>query len=91
MSPELLDHKPEGALHAGTRGTELIEELLVSASGGLRPGGLLLAEHQWDQGRRLRDVARVAFSGIRIETKRGLAGLERVLVVEITQRMAAFS
>ncbi|MEX0785981.1 MAG: peptide chain release factor N(5)-glutamine methyltransferase [Dehalococcoidia bacterium] len=82
LAPEVRDHEPEQALNAGRRGTSLIEALLASASGGLRPGGLLLAEHGWNQGRLLRDAASSAFPRARVETKRDLAGRERLLVVE---------
>jgi len=79
---EIHDYEPEDALHAGLAGTELIEELLQGAPALLNQGGLLVAEHAWDQGERLRDAARAAFPQARVETKRDLAGLERALVVE---------
>ena len=81
LPPELRDYEPEEALHAGRRGTALIERLLSEAPALLRPDGLLLAEHAWNQGRSLREAARAAFPRARIETKRDLAGRERVLVV----------
>lgn len=82
LAPEIRDHEPEQALNAGRRGTALIEALLAEAPALLPAGGLLLAEHGWNQGRRLREAASVAFPGACIETQRDLAGLERVLVVE---------
>ena len=82
LPPEILDHEPQAALHAGRRGTAVIEALLEQAAARLRPGGLLLAEHAWNQGRRLRDAAHASFPRARIETKRDLAGLERVLVIQ---------
>ncbi|MEX1252980.1 MAG: peptide chain release factor N(5)-glutamine methyltransferase [Dehalococcoidia bacterium] len=82
LPPEIRDHEPKGALHAGRRGTALIEALLTQATAHLRPRGLLLAEHAWNQGRRLREAARESFPAARIETKRDLAGRERMLVVE---------
>ena len=65
---------------------------MEASRGALAPGGLLVAEHAWDQGAGLRDKAtevfcsgggdvKVAATGARIETKQDLAGLERVLVV----------
>ncbi len=84
LPPELREHEPESALHAGRRGTALIERLLAQAPALLRPGGLVLAEHAWNQGRRLRRAAQAAFPNARLETKRDLAGRERVLVVENT-------
>lgn len=83
LAPEIREHEPRAALLAGRRGTAVIEALLASASRRLRPGGLLLAEHAWNQGKRLGEAARAASPNARIETMRDLAGRERVLVVEI--------
>ena len=47
-----------------------------------QPGGLPLAEHAWNQGRRLREAARASFPDAIIETRRDLAGRERILVVQ---------
>jgi release factor glutamine methyltransferase len=82
LPPEIQQHEPEMALHAGRRGTALIEDLITQAPPLLRPAGLLLAEHGSNQGRRLREVARAAFPSARVETKRDLAGLDRMLVVD---------
>ncbi|MEX2159967.1 MAG: peptide chain release factor N(5)-glutamine methyltransferase [Dehalococcoidia bacterium] len=83
LAPEVREHEPELALHAGPRGTELIESLIAGAPALLSPGGLLVAEHAWDQGETLGAVARRSFRDARIETKRDLAGLERALVIEV--------
>lgn len=84
LAPELRDHEPEGALHPPQAGgTAIIERLVTQAVERLRPGGLLLVEHAWNQGRRLRETARAAFPNARIETKRDLAGRERVLAVAV--------
>ena len=84
LTPEIREHEPEVALHAGRRGTALIEALLAQAPAHLRPGGLLLAEHAWNQGKRLREAARASFPDAAIETRRDLAGLERMLTVQTT-------
>lgn len=82
LPPEIREHEPPAALRAGRRGTALIEALLPQAASHLRPGGLLLAEHAWNQGRRLRDDALESFPGATISTQRNLAGRERMLVVQ---------
>jgi release factor glutamine methyltransferase len=82
LPPEIREHEPERALRAGVRGTSVIERLLEQAPRLLMPGGMLLAEHSWNQGRRLRDAARSAFPDAAIETKRDLAGRERMLVIQ---------
>lgn len=81
LPPEIREHEPALALHAEPRGTALIEALLCQSRGRFRPGGLLLAEHAWNQGRRLREAASAAFPASDIGTKRDLAGRERLLVV----------
>ena len=83
LPPEIREHEPETALHAGRRGTVMIEALLAQATAHLQPDGLLLAEHAWNQGKQLRDAARVAFPNGAVETKRDLADRERMLVVEM--------
>ncbi|MCH8160682.1 MAG: peptide chain release factor N(5)-glutamine methyltransferase [Chloroflexi bacterium] len=85
LPPELREHEPEAALRAGRRGTALIETLLAQAIDHLAPGGLLLAEHAWNQGRSLRAAAADHFPTADIETRRDLAGLERLLVVRTTR------
>ncbi len=85
LPPEIREHEPEEALRAGRRGTAMIEALLAQAVGHLRPGGLLLAEHGWNQGRRLREAAADHFPTAAIETRRDLAGLERLLIVRTTR------
>ena len=82
LPPEIREHEPPAALRAGRRGTALIEALLPQASNEMKPGSLLLAEHAWNQGRRLRDAARESFPRAAISTERDLAGRERMLVVQ---------
>jgi release factor glutamine methyltransferase len=80
LAPE-LHHEPESALRAGPGGSELIETLLIQARDVLTPDGLLIAEHAWDQGKSLREIAKAHCPTAKIATKRDLAGLERVLLV----------
>jgi release factor glutamine methyltransferase len=84
LTPEIREHEPAVALHAGRRGTTLIAALLTQAPAHLQPGSLLLAEHAWNQGKRLREAARASFPDAAIATRRDLAGLERMLIVQKT-------
>jgi release factor glutamine methyltransferase len=81
LPTEIREHEPESALRAGRRGTAVIQELLKQAEGRLARGGLLLAEHAWNQGRSLRRAAADHFPTAEIETRRDLAGHERMLAV----------
>ncbi len=82
LPPEIREHEPALALRAGRRGSAVIEALLGQAPASLQQQGLLLAEHAWNQGRRLRDAASACFPTAAIETKRDLAGRERMLAVQ---------
>ncbi|MCK5130663.1 MAG: peptide chain release factor N(5)-glutamine methyltransferase [Candidatus Sabulitectum sp.] len=49
LHPEVKDHDPLRALDGGTRGTLLILELIKSAPGKLKSGGLIVLETGYDQ------------------------------------------
>lgn len=49
LHPEVKDHDPLQALDGGTRGTLLILELIKSAPGKLKSGGLIVLETGYDQ------------------------------------------
>ncbi len=83
LPPEIRDHEPRAALDAGPTGTEVLERLLRSAPSHLRPAGCLLAEIAWDEGQRLLEVTRACFPGARLDVKRDLAGLDRVIRIEV--------
>jgi release factor glutamine methyltransferase len=82
LPPEIREHEPRQALDGGPDGTAALERLLRSTPPHLRAGGTLLAEIGWDEGEQLTVVARASFPGARIEVKKDLAGLDRVLSVE---------
>jgi len=82
LAPEIRKHEPRSALEGGPAGIDVIERLLRGAPSHLRPRGRLLAEIGWDQGERLRQIAAECFPGAKVEIRKDLAGLDRLLVVE---------
>lgn len=80
---EIRDHEPRQALDGGPEGTAVLERLLRQAPSYLRLPGWLLAEIGDDQAARLGEVAAACFPGGRIEIKRDLAGLDRLLLVRV--------
>jgi release factor glutamine methyltransferase len=72
-----LRFEPRSALAAGPSGLEAIDQILPDAMRCLRPGGLILIEHGWDQAEQVR--ARMQSAGLRqTETACDLAGHARV-------------
>lgn len=71
-----LRFEPEQALAAGVDGLAAIRRIVPQAAAALRPGGLLLLEHGWQQGAEVRALLRLG-GWCAIVTRRDLAGLER--------------
>lgn len=49
LDPQVRDHEPELALHAGSDGLDAIRAIAQGAAAALAPGGWLLLEHHHDQ------------------------------------------
>ena len=72
-----LRFEPRAALVAGQDGLAAIRQLVPGAARQLKPGGWLLLEHGWRQGRAVRALFKAACFG-RIDTLRDHNRLERV-------------
>jgi release factor glutamine methyltransferase len=79
LEPEVRDHEPRAALDGGPDGLALIGRLVAGAPALLRAGGWLVLEIGAGQAPAVR--ARLAAAGAydRVETRRDLAGIERVV------------
>ncbi len=72
-----LRHEPRSALTSGDEGLDDITTLAAHAGSHLLPGGILMVEHGYNQGKQVRSLFRQNhFSGV--ETRRDLAGVERI-------------
>ena len=80
--PEVRDHDPDLALYGGSPdGTLIPERIIKRAARLLKPGGLLVMEHDVTQGERLVEYARTnGFSTAR--TGQDLTARDRYLVAE---------
>lgn len=74
-----LRFEPAIALSPGPQGLEALRTIVAGAVTRLRPGGLLAVEHGYDQGEEVRQLMRAA-GFVAVETRRDLAGRERVTV-----------
>lgn len=83
LAPEVSVYEPRQALDGGRDGLDLVRQLLAEAPSRLRPGGRIVIELGSDQGTEAARAAAGAFSGSWIRIVQDLAGLDRVLVVEL--------
>jgi len=81
--PEINEHEPRLGLDGGPDGLRLIERMLRDAPPCLKSGGALFAEISEEQGKGALSLARESFPEARIEVKRDLSGLDRVLAVRL--------
>ena len=81
--PEVRDWDPALALYGGSPDGCLIPEGIIKrAADLLRPGGLLVMEHDCSQGRALRSMARRS-GYVNVSTGQDLAGLDRYLLAQV--------
>jgi release factor glutamine methyltransferase len=78
-APEVADHDPDRALVGGADGHEVVDALLRSASGWLRPGGTVVLEIDERRGHEARERAEQA-GLIEVRIVRDLAGADRAVV-----------
>ncbi|WP_303773076.1 peptide chain release factor N(5)-glutamine methyltransferase [Anaerolinea thermophila] len=74
--------EPVSALDGGYTGVEKIAALLRDAPRWLAPGGGILLEIQWDQGRQVTGVAREVFPTASIQVLQDFAHLDRVVQIQ---------
>lgn len=86
LMPEVRKHEPRLALDGGPDGLELLRQLLAAAPGALRPGGALFLEVGAGQGDRVLELAQHSFPRARRRLLPDLAGIPRVLAVELSQQ-----
>jgi release factor glutamine methyltransferase len=76
-------HEPALALDGGAGGLLWVRRLLAAAPRFVNPGGAALLEIGATQGAQARALAEAAFPGAAVSLRRDLAGLDRLLVIEL--------
>lgn len=82
LQPEVRDHEPSVALFGGRDGFHLVERLVRSAAGCLRPGGHLIFEFALGQDDRIESLVGSTDQLALVELRRDLQGIARTAVVE---------
>ena len=80
---EVARYEPHLALDGGADGLDAIRRLLNDAPRWIAPGGLLLLEIEARQGQAAAELARQAISGSRVEVLADLAGIDRLVRIDL--------
>ena len=89
LQPEVATYEPRFALVGGTDGLSIIKRLLKQASKLLSPNGAVMLEFNPPQTEALLSIARSIWPDASPRVGKDLAGLDRVLVVELEGRSIA--
>lgn len=89
LQPEVRLHEPPVALGGGPDGLSLIRRLLAQAQSLLSPDGAVMLEINPPQAAVLPDEARSMFPAAHVRVVRDLAGLDRVVLIDLLGRSAA--
>lgn len=88
LQPEVSQFEPSVALGGGPDGLSHIRRLLTQAQAMLSPQGAVMLEINPPQSAVLPSEAREAFPGAGVRVVKDLAGLDRVVVIDLSGRMA---
>ncbi|MEA2574083.1 MAG: release factor glutamine methyltransferase [Chloroflexia bacterium] len=82
-SPDVATWEPNVAVFGGDEdGTATIRRFLLMAPDYLLPGGTVVMETAYSQGKVVSGLARAAFPGATVEVRKDLAGYDRIVVVK---------
>ena len=82
-SPDVATWEPSVAVFGGGEdGTATIRRFLRMAPDYLLPGGTVVMETAYSQGKAVSELARAAFPGASVEVRKDLAGYDRIVVVK---------
>ncbi|MDQ6694290.1 MAG: peptide chain release factor N(5)-glutamine methyltransferase [Chloroflexota bacterium] len=83
-SPDVATWEPQVAVFGGgDDGTETIRRFLKSAPAYLLPGGTVIMETAYSQGKIVAGLSHDAFPGAEVEVRRDLSGYDRIVVIRI--------
>lgn len=80
---EAVKHEPKEALHDGPEGASLIKSFLDQVNRYQISDSVIIMEIGFDQAANLTEYIRGLFPGAKIEVKKDLAGLDRIVRIEI--------
>ena len=88
LAREITHHEPRLALDGGPDGMAVIRRLIQQAKDNLSLGGAMFIEIGWDQGQRVMAHIRRLWSDSQVSITPDLAGLDRVLTIKPSVRVA---
>ncbi len=78
---DALRYEPQTALDGGHDGLDFIKQLMAQLPNSLAPGGSAIFEIQYNQGYKVREIARQQFPEALISIQHDLASLPRIVVI----------
>jgi release factor glutamine methyltransferase len=82
-APDVATWEPQIAVFGGgDDGTATIRDFLSHAPNYLLPGGTIVMETAYSQGKIVSELARQAFPGAHVEIRKDLAGYDRIVVIK---------
>ncbi|MBI5561726.1 MAG: peptide chain release factor N(5)-glutamine methyltransferase [Deltaproteobacteria bacterium] len=85
LQPEVRDYEPRSALVAGPDGLEFYRRIIKDAPAFLTPGGWLMVEIGYGQAGRAADLFNADGRYNKVEVKKDLSGIERVVKARLRQ------
>ena len=83
LPPHIAAYEPRGALAGGPDGLDVVRALFAQVPARVKPGGALLLEVSASQGESAAALARATFLGAEVSVLTDLAGLPRMLRVQL--------
>lgn len=86
MDHSVVDYEPNVALFGGDDGLYFYRKIFEKADQVLNPGGIMVFEMGWDQGKRLKDLASHYFPDAEVSVLQDINGKDRILIVETKKK-----
>ena len=80
---KIIEHEPKIALYANEDGMYFYRKILEDSSKVLNPNGAIVFEIGYDQGEKIKELAKDILTDYDIEVRKDLSGNDRIVIIEI--------
>jgi release factor glutamine methyltransferase len=83
-APDVATWEPQVAVFGGGEdGTEVIRRFLAQAPAYIKPGGTMVMETAYSQGKIVSSLAAEVFPGAQVAVRKDLAGYDRIVIIKV--------